>query len=221
MRLLTEVETAVRVLPGCATGRPLARMCWHTRSLAVPAQVPAVAAGLPRLPAAGGLGPYTLQSKTCRVSSLCSLATSQQPHAVLCSRTTLPDADCLHQSRQHMETGCPACRPPAGAVGGLRRQQVGRRIPGAALHAHSMSSECGHASSLAPPHLAPPRLGAAYHSCQIDKRRPAQSAGGPPAAARHELSWHPTPPAHNRAHCWILRSCVVSACMRLRLLPPA
>jgi hypothetical protein len=74
MRLLTEVETAVCVLPGCATGRPLARMCWHTRSLAVPAQVPADAAGLPRLPAAGGLGPYTLQSKTCKKVSVSGLA---------------------------------------------------------------------------------------------------------------------------------------------------
>ena len=72
MRALMAVAECV--LPGCAMGRPLARMCWHTRSLAVPAQVPAVAAGLPRLPAAGGLGPYTLRGKTCRESSLSSLA---------------------------------------------------------------------------------------------------------------------------------------------------
>jgi hypothetical protein len=73
----------------------------------VPAQVPANAAGLPRLPAAGGLGPYTLQAEMCKKVSLSSLAALWQPHAAVCShQTTLPHANCLQQSRQQTEAGC-------------------------------------------------------------------------------------------------------------------
>ena len=115
------LQQAAGVLPGCATGRPLARMCWQTRSLAVPAQVPAVAAGLPRLPAAGGLGPYTLRSKARSKPGLaCSVQQAAPLRRILLAAEPATHGDRVLSMQATCRCGQRTASPASGKLDPMR-----------------------------------------------------------------------------------------------------